>query len=449
MSRTLAATFAVFVAKAAAAAAPDPWTHLVDSGRAAHRPILVQLATVWSAPCRNLDRLLETPAGKAALAGLVVTRVDAERGEGLVLADRLRPTGFPTLVVLDSEGREQARAVGFSPDLPKWLATVATLATRSDEELSHEATAPHFQILAERAHTRGDQKAEHAWLTKLVHAPDSGLWMRERAAERLLASELGPRLVELLRAPLLAHAKHHAGLGSAGEALQLLTVLGVDGAALDRELVPLAQTIDPTVLGELARQALRAGALATAVAASRRWTTVEPTSVEALAMLAEAQHAEGDRTSAVATQQRALAIPKLPRSVRADLERDLVRYQRGDRRELGSWTSAQPPTLGLVGFTPPMAAGQQAEATLRRLVSSQAGRVGAACQTLAPPDLTEVYVRVTVGDAALRPARVEVMEPRGTAGFRRCIENVLRATVVPPGSLAALVVTPLTLSARP
>jgi|GEM_PF-4168920 len=457
MPHTLSWVTAVVLVAKAASGASDPvdpagraLEKLVETARAQHRPILIQLETVWSAQCQAVNRVWDTPEGKAALANVIVSHVDVERGDGPALVERFKPSTLPTLLVLDAEGHEQAR-LGFSPELPKWLAQVTALVGHSDEELAKEAAAPQLQILAARAHRRGDWQAERGWLTKLTSASDGSRELRAEAAHRLLARELGPRLVDLLRAPLVSHAKHHAGLGTSGEALLLLNQLGVDGTALDRELEPMCATVDPSTLRELVVQGLRVHAYGTALAAARRWATLAPT-LTAQVLLAEVHHARGEKTDAVAVQQRILATPKLLLSQRVALERDLARFERGDRNELALWVELDEPAagfglLGLPSPTPQSAAGR-AEAGARRLLISQAGRVGAACQTLAPPGLSEVYVRVTLGEAASRPSRVEVLEPRATAGFRRCIEGVLRATVVPPRSLATQVVTPLTLSAR-
>ena len=83
------------------------------------RATLLQFSSTFCAPCRAARRVLSRAA--ATLPGVVHRELDvADHPE---LADRAGITGTPTTLILDSDGREVARAEG-APSLPRVLATL-------------------------------------------------------------------------------------------------------------------------------------------------------------------------------------------------------------------------------------------------------------------------------------------------------------------------------------
>ena len=105
------------------------WTRSLAAARelagAARKLIVVDLYTEWCAPCRKMDA--ETwphPEVVAERDRYVFLKLEAEKdADGIALKKRCGVEGYPTILILDSDGNEFERLVGFSsgPDLVKKL----------------------------------------------------------------------------------------------------------------------------------------------------------------------------------------------------------------------------------------------------------------------------------------------------------------------------------------
>lgn len=101
-----------------------------ERARAEEKPMLVNFVTNWCGYCQKMDRSTwNHPDVVDGTDGLVTVRVDAEEGierdgfAGRELAQRYQVYGYPTLIVLDADGREIARASGYKEprQLMTWL----------------------------------------------------------------------------------------------------------------------------------------------------------------------------------------------------------------------------------------------------------------------------------------------------------------------------------------
>lgn len=102
----------------------------LDQAREENKPMLVTFVASWCGYCRKMDRTTwKAPDVIDRTAELIAVKVDAEDGRvrdgfsGRDLAERFGVHGFPTTVLLDSGGREIARAGGYQDagELVGWL----------------------------------------------------------------------------------------------------------------------------------------------------------------------------------------------------------------------------------------------------------------------------------------------------------------------------------------
>jgi thiol:disulfide interchange protein DsbD len=99
--------------------APLPLTEARERALAERRPLLVDVSAAWCGACKELDKLtFADPAVSRAAGRFVAVKLDAtDEGDPAVqasLAD-LRVLGLPTVVLLDSSGREARRFTEFVP----------------------------------------------------------------------------------------------------------------------------------------------------------------------------------------------------------------------------------------------------------------------------------------------------------------------------------------------
>ena len=99
------------------------WEHdyaaALRRAKAEKKVIFMDLWTEWCGPCLHLQKnVFPTTEGNAALAkvvpysALVQKKDGTPVAEGTRLAEKFKLNAFPTLVILDAEGKELRRQVG-------------------------------------------------------------------------------------------------------------------------------------------------------------------------------------------------------------------------------------------------------------------------------------------------------------------------------------------------
>lgn len=108
---------------APAADAADPWfdgsyQDALAQARATKQLVFVDFWTKSCGWCKKLDKeTFSQPAVRAELARMVSLSVDAESASGEPVRAKFHVTGFPTLLVVDGNGKEVGRIAGFlEPD---------------------------------------------------------------------------------------------------------------------------------------------------------------------------------------------------------------------------------------------------------------------------------------------------------------------------------------------
>jgi thiol:disulfide interchange protein len=101
--------------------------------KAEHKLIFLDVYTGWCYWCKKLQQeTFPSAEGRAALAGMVPLRIQTEDDKYKPTKDvefekRFNIEGFPTMLVLDANGREVAREPGFLPpqQFAAWIAKAA------------------------------------------------------------------------------------------------------------------------------------------------------------------------------------------------------------------------------------------------------------------------------------------------------------------------------------
>lgn len=78
------------------------------------KPVFIDFSTDWCGWCRKLEKDTFSQASVAeVMKALINVHIDAEKGEGPELKRRFAVEGYPTLVVIDADGEEIDRIVGY------------------------------------------------------------------------------------------------------------------------------------------------------------------------------------------------------------------------------------------------------------------------------------------------------------------------------------------------
>lgn len=106
----------------AAVAGGVPWAASLDAARSQaardNKLVMVEFYASWCGWCKRFEtRTLSDERVVRALAAVVPVRLDAE-GDGQPEAQRLGVRGYPTIVFMDSDGREVGRIPGYLDPAP-------------------------------------------------------------------------------------------------------------------------------------------------------------------------------------------------------------------------------------------------------------------------------------------------------------------------------------------
>jgi thioredoxin 1 len=111
----------------------ESYAGAVKRAQAEKKQIMMDLWAEWCPPCQYLKtQVFPTPKAQAALSKYVPLSVMVEYKdrkplpEGTKLAQQFNLEAYPTLIILDSNGKEVRRQVGAfqtADDFAKWLGT--------------------------------------------------------------------------------------------------------------------------------------------------------------------------------------------------------------------------------------------------------------------------------------------------------------------------------------
>lgn len=104
---------------------------ILKKAKAENKPIFIDFYTTWCAPCKWMERdVFELDqVGQLFNENFINVKVDAEKGEGPMLATQFGVVGFPMLVYLDSNGDMVESQLG--------MTTATTVMDKARRTISH------------------------------------------------------------------------------------------------------------------------------------------------------------------------------------------------------------------------------------------------------------------------------------------------------------------------
>lgn len=112
-------------------------TEIRQAAAKANKLIFVDIYTVWCGPCKFLssDIFPKESVGKFMNEKFINAKFDAEKGEGIEIAKAFDVKGYPTMLILDKDGKEQGRIVGAERTPEAFIEKVkSTLAKIADKK---------------------------------------------------------------------------------------------------------------------------------------------------------------------------------------------------------------------------------------------------------------------------------------------------------------------------
>ena len=149
----------------------------IERARVQKKQVLVDVWATWCGPCQDMEaQVFSRPDVTRAMKPLVTVRVDADTPAGKAAIERYHVVGFPTFLLLDGEGREVDRLMGFvEPE--KFIEVLAgyrqgkgTLAELEARFAAAGGDAELAAAIAQRSAIRGELARAEALLSLVLAA---------------------------------------------------------------------------------------------------------------------------------------------------------------------------------------------------------------------------------------------------------------------------------------
>lgn len=87
----------------------------LEKAQAENKPIFLDIYATWCGPCKMLKKrtFSDKEVGEYFNANFVNIAIDGETKEGRELAYNFKIQGYPTLLILDKNGKQLTKQVGF------------------------------------------------------------------------------------------------------------------------------------------------------------------------------------------------------------------------------------------------------------------------------------------------------------------------------------------------
>src|SRR5436189_3874751 len=79
------------------------WSSALQKAKTENKPIFLDIYASWCGPCKMLKKksFTDKQVGNFFNASYVNVSLDGEKGDGKILAEKFRITGYPSLIILD------------------------------------------------------------------------------------------------------------------------------------------------------------------------------------------------------------------------------------------------------------------------------------------------------------------------------------------------------------
>lgn len=91
------------------------FTEAIAQAKKENKPIFMNVYATWCPPCNKIKQttFMSDKVGEAMNKNFVNISIDAEKGEGIALAQKYEVTAHPLMLVIDANGNVQKRILGF------------------------------------------------------------------------------------------------------------------------------------------------------------------------------------------------------------------------------------------------------------------------------------------------------------------------------------------------
>jgi thioredoxin-related protein len=90
------------------------WAQILNEAKTQNKLIFVDIYTTWCGPCKAMDKnvFTNTEVGEKFNGSFINYKIDAEKGEGIMLKKKYAITGFPTYLFVNHKGELVYKSIG-------------------------------------------------------------------------------------------------------------------------------------------------------------------------------------------------------------------------------------------------------------------------------------------------------------------------------------------------